>query len=445
MAKRKKKLNAKHFSGYIEGDDTLRKQIFKNKPASQQVIFELFSCLDHVYYGFFLFLCSIPNRCFWDLLTSRLSATASAADRNRNFCEDYSVLQHVDEDESDYKISRNKILDIVGASHGLWFALSDPNYEEKPDTEALWLALHDVNPSRVVWEWWLDAKYAELKQLMKEYDLNSADPHTVSKFEDWAQDSFGILKPRSHYFVLIKYLIETCEEIKHLKNKIAAPYLRLVYTVTKGIAAYNQPDQFHDTYAMGCTGLMRSIAKYAPSMSLAFPTFAEREIRYEIYYQLGNYNLVALPHRTWQKYRKFEEMRNDYHRQHGKELTIQEFVEVFKLNKEEVLDTYAQVAMQNPCSLDQSLYPEDDNPNAAVDVTLKDKIEDPQIKELRSLIEDQEVIFLTLNRMPLEMRKFFIFSHNLCELVHDEMRPDPKELTDFFVNQSNHIWQNLYF
>ena len=446
MAKRKRKLNAKHFSGYIDGDDILRKQIFKNKPASQQVIFELFSGIDHTYYSFFLFLCSIPSTHFWDLLTSRLSATSAVADRNRNFCEDYSVLQRVSEEPSDYKISRNKILDIVGAAHGLWFSLADPNYNEKPDTHALWLALHEVNPSRVVWEWWIDAKYAELKKLMSQHrDSDMSDPSVASEFEDWAQESFGLLKPRTHCWALIKHLTETCEEIKYLKNKIASPYLRLVYTVTKGIAAYNQPDQFHDTYAMGCTGLMRSIAKYAPSMSLAFPTFAEREIRYEIYYQLGNYNMVALPHRTWQKYRKFEEMRNEYHRQYGKELSIQDFIEVFHLNKEEVYEVYSQISMQSPCSLDQALYPEDDSPNSAVDVTLKDKIEDPQIKELRSLLEDQEVISLTLKRMPLEKRKFFIFSHNLCELVHDDMLPDQKELTDFFINQSTSSLQNLYF
>jgi len=215
--------------------------------------------------------------------------------------------------------------------------------------------------------------------------------------------------------------------------------------VTKAIAAYNQPDQFLDTYAMGCTGLMRSIAKYAPSMSLAFPTFAEREIRYEIYYQLGNYNMVALPHRTWQRYRKFEDMRNEYHRENGKELSLQEFIDVFRLDKEEVYDVYSQVAMQNPCSLDQTLYPDDDNPHVAVDVTLKDKIEDPKIVEMRSLVEDQEVISLTLKRMSLEKRKFFIFSHNLCELVHDDFLPDPQEIQDFFVNQSNALSRNLYF
>jgi len=445
LAKRKKRLNSKHFSGYIEGDDALRKQIFRNKPASQQVIFELFSCIDHVYYGFFQFLCSIPSTGFWSLLTARLSATAAVADRNRNFCEDYGVLQKVIEEPSDYKIARSKILDIIGASHGLWFALADPEYAERPDTDALWLALHTINPSRVVWEWWIDAKYAELKKIQAEHRYEMDDPYVISKLEDWAQDSFGLLKPKSHYWVLIKYLTEACEEIRYLKNRIASPYLRLVYTVTKGIAAYNQPDQFHDTYAMGCTGLMRAIAKYAPSMSLAFPTFAEREVRYEIYYQLGNYNIVALPHRTWQKYRKFEEMRNEYHGQNGKELSIQDFVDIFRLNKDEVYDVYAQVSMQNPCSLDQALYPDEDSPNVAVDVTLKDKIEDPQIKELRGLLEDQEVISLTLKRMPLEKRKFFIFSHNLCELVHDELVPDNKELTDFFVNQSTYQSQNLYF
>jgi len=436
VARKKKNLNSKQFSGYIEGDDELRKQIFKNKPATQQVIFELFSCIDHVYYGFFQFFCAIPSSGFWDLLTSRVSAAAAIADRNRNFCEDYSSLEKVSEDPSDYKISRSKIVELVGASHDLWFALADPEYTSSPDTIALWRVLHEINPSRVVWEWWLDSKYTEAKKLLDCHKHEMNDPFVIDKFEDWAQNSLGVLQPRKYWWALLKNLMETCEAVKKLRDKIANPYLRLVYTVAKGVAAYNQPEQFPDTYAIGVTGLMRGIAKYAPSMSLAFPTFAEREIRYEIYYQLGNYNIISLPHRTWQKHRKFEEMRTEYHRQHGKELTLQEFIEIFHLEKEEVYDVYSQVAMQNPSSLDQTLYPEEDNPHVSVEITLKDKLEDPQIKELRGLFEDQEILLLTLKRMPLKERKYFIFSHNLCELIHDDTLPNKDELTSFFMNQS---------
>lgn len=433
MARKRKQV--KQFSGYIEGDDELRKQIFKNKPASQQVIFELFSHLDHLYYGFFQFFCSIPSSGFWDLLTSRISAAASVADRNRNFCENYAVLEEVTEIPSDFKPIRSKISALVGVSHGMWFALSDPEYSERPDGLALWTAFHETNPSRVVWEWWLDQKCAEAKKILKENN-DLQDPHVVNQLEDWAQDSLGLHKPRSHWWAMLKHLLETCEEVKRVKDRIANPYLRLVYTVTKGIAAYNQPDQFCDTYAIGCTGLMRSIAKYAPSMSLAFPTFAEREIRYEIYYQLSNYNIISLPHRTWQKYRKFEELRNEYHRHHGKELTLQEFAEIFRFNMEEVYEVYSQVGMQNPTSLDQALYIDEDNPHVDVEVTLKDKLEDPQIKELGNLFDDQEVLLLALKRIPSKLRKFFIYSYNLCELVHDDLRPDTDELTAFFVNQT---------
>ena len=436
---RKKNPRSKQFSGYINGDDELRKQIFKNKPATQQVIFELFSYIDHVYYGFFQFFCAIPSTGFWDLLTSRISAAASIADRNRNFCEDYSILGKVTEDESDYKISRPKIVELVGAAHDLWFVLSDPNYNEAPDTISLWRALHEISPSRVVWEWWVDAKYAEVKKLINQHKHEMDDPYVIDKFEDWAQDSLGILKPRSYWWSLLRHLTETFETVKKFRDKIANPYLRLVYTVAKSVAAYNQPEQFPDTYAMGCTGLMRGIAKYAPSMSLAFPTFVEREIRYEIYYQLSNYNIISLPHRTWQRHRKFEEMRADYHKQHGKELTLQEFISIFHLDAEEVYEIYNQISMQNPTSLDQTLYPEDDSPHVSVEVTLKDKLEDPQIKEMRHLFEDQEILLLTLKRMPLKERKYFIFSHNLCELIHDDTLPNQDELHAFFVNQSNAV------
>lgn len=435
MARKKKSLNSKQFSGYIDGDDELRKQIFKNKPATQQVIFSLFSYIDHIYYGFFQFFCAIPSSDFWNLITSRISAAASIADRNRNFCEDYSILEKVAEEPSDYKVSRPKIIELVGAAHDLWFSLAAPDYEESPDALSLWRAFHEINPSRVVWEWWLDARYAEAKQLLEQHKHEMDEPYVIDKFENWAQDSFGLLRPRQHWWFLLKYLLETCEDVKRYRDKIANPYLRLVYTVSKGIAAYNQPEQFPDTYAIGVTGLMRSIAKYAPSMSLAFPTFAEREIRYEIYYQLGNYNIISLPHRTWQRHRKFEEMRAEYHRQHGRELTMQEFIDIYNLDKEEVYDVYSQVAMQNPNSLDQTIYSEDDNPHASIEVTLKDRLEDPQIKELRGLFEDQEILLLTVKRMPLKERKFFIFSYNLCELVHDDIQPNREELLSFFLNQ----------
>jgi RNA polymerase sporulation-specific sigma factor len=436
VARKKRQVNGKYFSGYIDGDDELRKQIFKNKPASQQVIFELFSCIDHVYYGFFQFFCAIPSTGFWDLITTRISAAAAIADRNRNFCEDYSILEKVAEEESTYKISRPKIIELVGASHDLWFTLADPSYSESPDGLSLWRAFHEISPSRVVWEWWFDARYVEAKNLFDRHRNEMSDPYVIDKIEDWAQNSMGLLKPRSHSWALIYRLMEMCEDVKKLRDKIANPYLRLVYTVAKGVAAHNQPEQFPDTYAIGVTGLMRAIAKYAPSMSLAFSTFAEREIRYEIYYQLGNYNIISLPHRTWQKHRKFEEMRIGYHREHGRDLTLQEFIEIFKLDKEEVYDVYSQVSMQNPTSLDQVLYPEEDNPHVSVEVTLKDKLEDPQIKEMRSLFEDQEILLLTLKRMPLKTRKFFIFSHNLCELIHDDVRPNEDELASFFINHS---------
>lgn len=430
----RKKSSAKQFSGYIDGDDELRKQIFKNKPASQQVIFELFSCIDHIYYGFFQFFCSLPSTQFWDLITTRISAAASIADRNRNFCEDYTILEKVNELDSKYKISRPKITNLLGASHDIWFTLSDPDYSNSPDSISLWRSFHEVNPSRVVWEWWIDAKYAEVKKLWDTYKHELDDPYVISKFEDWGQDSMGLLKPRKHWWVLLRHLMETCEEAKKLRDKIANPYLRLVYTVAKGVAAYNQPEQFPDTYAIGCTGLMRGIAKYAPSMSLAFPTFAEREIRYEIYYQLGNYNIITLPHKTWQRHRKFEDMRNEYHKQYGKELSIPEFAKVFHLNLDEVYEIYSQIAMQNPASLDQSLYVEED-PHLLFDVTLKDRLEDPQLKEIRGLLEDQEILLLALKQMPLKERKFFIFAYNLCELVHDDIKPNKYDLISFFLNQ----------
>ena len=431
MAKRKKSA-LKHFSGYIEGDDELRKQIFKAKAASQQEIFELFSCLDHAYYAFFEYFCSLPSTGFWDLLTGRVSAAASGSDRNRNFSENYNLLETVDEEQSEYMSKRVKTLNLVGAAHSLWFELADPQYKEKPDTLALWQALYDTNPSRTVWEWWLEARYLEAKKLWDEYKNELDEPYVISLFEDWAEYSLGLCKPRSHWFPVLMNLFRTCEEVLKVKHKIAAPYLRLVYTLTKSIAASNQPDQFIDTYGIGCAGLMRGIAKYSPSMAKGFASFVETEIRYEIYYQLGNYNIISLPHQTWQKYRKLEEIKKKYHQETGVDLSLEEFVSIFHLDREEVFEIYSQILMQNPQSLDQKLYPDED---CIQDVTLKDKIEDSQIPELRQLVEDQEVLLLTLTRMPLVERKFFILTHDLCDLSPN-LAPEQRELNRFFVLQN---------
>ena len=430
MAKRKKTA-LKHFSGYIEGDDELRKQIFKAKAASQQSIFELFCSLDHAHYSFFEFFCSIPSTKFWDLLTGRLSAAASGSDRNRNFSENYNILNPVEEEQSDYMSKRSKTINLTGAAHGLWFELADPNYIEKPNTQALWLALYEVNPSRTVWEWWLEARYLEVKKLYDEHRKEMDDPYVVSLFEDWANDALGLYKPRGHWYSVLTYLMQACEEVLKVKHRIASPYLRLVYTLAKSIAATNQPDQFIDTYGIGCAGLMRGIAKYCPSMARGFAGFVETEIRYEIYYQLGNYNIISLPHQTWQKYRKLEDIRKKYHQETGKDLSLEEFVSIFHLDREEVLEIYSQILIQNPQSLDQKLYPDED---CTQDVTLKDKIEDNQIPELRQLIEDQEVLLLTLTRMPLVERKFFIMTYDLCDLSPN-LAPEPRELNKFFVTQ----------
>lgn len=428
MAKRKKTA-LKHFNGYIEGDDELRKQIFKAKAASQQLIFELFCCLDHVYYAFFEFFCSVPSIGFWDLLTGRLSAAASGSDRNRNFSENYNLLETVEEEQSDYMSKRSKTINLTGAAHALWFELADPNYQEKPNTKALWTALYEVNPSRTVWEWWMEAQFLEAKKLYDEHKKEMDDPYVISIFEDWANDSLGLYQPRRHWHSVFMYMMRCYEDVQRIKHKIAAPYLRLVYTLTKSIAASNQPDQFIDTYGIGCAGLMRGIAKYSPSMAKGFANFVETEIRYEIYYQLGNYNLISLPHQTWQKYRKLEEIKKKYHQETGVELTLEDFITIFHLDREEVFEIYNQIMMQNPQSLDQKLYADED---CTQDVTLKDKIEDYQIQELRQLVEDQEVLLLTLTRMPLIDRKFFILLYDLCDLSPN-LEPDPKELNQFFV------------
>ena len=441
MGRKKKTQPLKHFTEFIEGDEELRTLIFKASPAPQQIIFELFSQLEHLYYSFFSYFCALPSTRFWDLLLLQLSAVASGTSKNRNFSENSTLMEEVDEDESNYKVGKAKSGNLMGAAHALWFAVTEYGATGKvPKTHDVWRALWDLNPSRTVWEWWLEARAKEAKDLWSTWGSKlMTDPYAEVVFEEWAEKELGLLLPRSHWFQTLRLLIETYDEAVAIKHRISRPYLRLVYTVTKQIAASNQAWQFFDTFNYGCSGLMKAIAKYAPSMSLSFPTFAEREIRYEIYYQLSNYNLVALPYQSWQKYRELEAFKKEFHKQNGRDVrSLQELAEAFDIPIAEVLEIYSQIALQNPQSLEKRLYSNDDVGQVT---TLKDRVEDPQEKEIRRLGEEQEVLLQTLEKMPLKERKIFTMLYNLTDLVQD-IRPDAEELNKFFEHIP-HIHDNI--
>jgi DNA-directed RNA polymerase specialized sigma subunit len=412
------KATLKKFDSFIEGDGNLRKEIFAENPATQQIVFELFSQLDQTYYTFFLYFFSMPMTGFWDVILSQLSAISSGSARNRNFCEDYELLRPVREVKTTYSTLKDKVTDLLGASHALWFELADPAYEEKPNTHGLWLALYDINPNRMVWEWWFEARARQLSKIWQFEDETA--------LKEWGKSvglkDEGMILPLAHRFKA------TYERATTIKHKIANPYLRLVYTITKSIAAYNQPGQFLDTFNIACTGLMRSIAKYAPSLSTAFANFADREIRYEIYYQLGNYNIISLPHKTWQKYREYEELKKTYFKTYGKEPTFEDLITTYSLPRDDVYDVYQQVGMQNPHSLDQKVYNEDKTDSR---ISLKDRIEDPKCAEERESAEKQQFLHLALLRMSHEDRKVFMVANGLADIVQD-IAPDPTELKNFF-------------
>lgn len=424
---RKRKL--KQFTAFIEGDEDLRQVIFNEPVATQQVVFDLFSQLDHVYYGFFSVYSSMPSTVLWDHFLDHLSAIASRAARNRNYCEDYALMEEVEEEWGRYEIGKDKVVNLIGASHGLWYDLADPNYEEAPNPRKIWLSLYTTNPSRIVWEWWFEEKAKEAKKLLEAHKHEMLEPGVEAIFEEWGQKELGLLRPRAHTLAAMRCLVTTFEEAQRIKHKIAGPYLRLVYTITKSIAAYNQPSHFFDTFNIACTGLMRAIVRYAPSIAMAFSNFADREIRCEVYYQIRNsYNLVNLPHETWKKRRKFEDLKKEYFAQHGREPSLEDLIEVYKLDGDEVYDIYNQVMIQSPHSLDQQLFSSEEESHLA---TFKEKLEDPQLPEQRETEENQEVIVLSLARMSLREKKMFVMANNLCDVGQD-IKPDQAELDRFF-------------
>lgn len=420
----------KHLDFFIDGDEALRKRIFKESPLSQQAVFDLFSLLDETHFMFFLFYSAIPStKGLWELFLIHLTAIASGTSKNRNYCEDYRLLSTV-KGVSHCGVVKEKGLLLMGAAHGLWWEMADPNYKEQPDTHALWLALMATGPSRQVWEWWFEARCKEAEIMWAQY--SSATGTTLiemeADFEAWAEKHFGLVKPRTHWFPLVQMMLDTYHKAMVIKHKIALPYQRLAYTVAKAILARTQPHQFFDTFDIACGGLMRSISKYAPSLSMSFPKFAKEEIKYEIFYQLGNYNLINLPNEMWQLYRKYEHFKSDYIIKKQKYPSIKDLSQHYNLDYESVFEVYFLVGLQNPFSLDTKVYPDDDS---ARPITLKEKIEDVEEKEVKRLAENVEVILLSLKRLSLKHRKIFGLTHNFCDLLQ-EIEPDPVELQRFF-------------
>jgi DNA-directed RNA polymerase specialized sigma subunit len=430
MARRKG--NLKKFNGFIEGDGALRKAIFREKSASQQTVFELFSHLDHTHYGFFLYFAAVPSTAFWDILLSRLSAVASGASRNRNFCEDYGLLGPVVEQPSRYPRNRDKTLNLVGASHALWWELADPRYDEQPNAHGIWMALMDLNPSRTVWEWWFEQRAVEAERLWAEHRDELHEPWAEAAFEDWATEHLGLKAPRRHWYGVTRQLIDSYREATRLKHRITLPYLRGAYTIAKSIAAYNQPGLFLDTVNVASAGLMRSIAKYAPSMARAFGNFCDREIRYEVYYQIcATYNMIILPNNVWRRHKEFDRYRRDFVELYGRDPTMPELAAHFEMPVAEIHDILQLVASQIPQSIDQKVFPDDDS---NYPVTLKDRLEDPQEVEARESSEDREQLLQAMQQMAQRERKLFAFSHGLFDLLQD-LEPARAEVQEFFMNR----------
>jgi DNA-directed RNA polymerase specialized sigma subunit len=435
MAETKKEGKSKQLDFYIEGDDELRKLIFREPSLSQQAVFELFSNLDEVHYMFFLFYASIPStNGLWDLFLTHLAAVASGTSKNRNYCEDYYLLNEV-KGQSHCGVIKDKYLSLTGAAHAIWWELADPKYDEVPDARAIWLALLETGPSRQVWEWWFEARCRELQNLWDEYGRGemsvARQVEMEAVFEAWMEKNLGLLKPRTHWYAMMRMMLDTFHKATAIKHRIARPYHRLAYTVAKSVAARNQPHQFFDTFDIACGGLMRAISKYAPSLSMSFSNFAKEEIRYEIYYQLGNYNLINLPNEMWQLHRKFELYKQDFIMRTQKYPSIRDLALAYNLDYATVYEVYFQVGLQNPFSLDTKVYPEDDS---ARPITLKEKIEDHEEKEAQKVSENSELILLSLMRMPLQNRKIFGLIYNLCDLLQ-EIEPDQTEIQDFFFTK----------
>jgi DNA-directed RNA polymerase specialized sigma subunit len=296
----------------------------------------------------------------------------------------------------------------------------------------------ETGPSRQVWEWWFEQRCRELDMMWEKYNRETSPAKLLEmehEFETWMEQHLGLVKPRAHWYVMARMMLDAFHKATVIKHKIARPYHRLAYTVAKSIAARNQPHQFFDTFDIACGGLMRAISKYAPSLSMSFSNFAKEEIRYEIFYQLGNYNLINLPNEMWQLHRKFEQYKREYILKTQRYPSIRDLADTYQLDYQTVYEVYFQVGLQNPFSLDTKVYPEDDSSRP---ITLKEKIEDQEEKEAQRLSENSELVLLSLMRMPIRKRKIFGLIYNLCDLLQ-EIEPDPVELHNFFFSKPQRL------
>lgn len=104
---------------------------------------------------------------------------------------------------------------------------------------------------------------------------------------------------------------------RQLFNRVYKSYLRIVYKEAKS-AVKTRYDALPNAFQNGSRGLIRAVEYFDLSKSFSFKTYACKWVRKTILEESEKeVNMIPISNAVWRKYRKFEKVRNKYHKSTG--------------------------------------------------------------------------------------------------------------------------------
>lgn len=120
------------------------------------------------------------------------------------------------------------------------------------------------------------------------------------------EESVGV--DRTFLFHVCSDVEKYAERHRKIRDRIAQPYLRIVYKEAKNHATNSS--QLLDNFQNGSMGLMRAVSCYNLHRNVSFSSYAHWWIRQAILYHIkDSSNFVKLPVTTWQTFTAIEKKR----------------------------------------------------------------------------------------------------------------------------------------
>lgn len=148
---------------------------------------------------------------------------------------------------------------------------------------------------------------------------------------------------------VISQLKEYHLKYQTIRNDIAVPYFRIVYTVAKKNTTTQV--QFFDNFQNGSVGLFMAISRYSPDKA-TFGAYATWWVRQQVLYNLkAEINLIRIPVSLWEAYGQLEKVKNAS----PEEVPIDELSVNTGFSEDKIQNIIEQVKSSQPYSLNHYL------------------------------------------------------------------------------------------